>query len=156
TTVAGNGLAEPLGDDGPATQAGLSGPTDVALAADGSMFIADSNHNRVRRVLPDATIVTVAGDGLAGPGPLGGAAERGRVPAPRSVAVRADGTIYIAAAFDVREVAASWPGLAEGDLLIPSQGGGEAYQFDSQGRHLRTVDTTTGAVAYTFGYDSTG
>ena len=63
-TVAGGGIQTGnLGDGGPATQAGLEQPTDVAVGPDGSFYIADSKHLRIRRVSPDGMIRTIAGDG---------------------------------------------------------------------------------------------
>lgn len=61
TTVAGGGAS--LGDGGPATKARLSRPLDVAAAPDGTLFISDAGHRRVRRVAPDGTITTFAGNG---------------------------------------------------------------------------------------------
>ncbi|MEJ7664499.1 MAG: hypothetical protein WKG07_35795 [Hymenobacter sp.] len=54
------------GDSGPATAAVLNGPEDLTFGPDGSMYIADTQNNRVRRVAPDGTITTVAGAGGAG------------------------------------------------------------------------------------------
>jgi sugar lactone lactonase YvrE len=61
--------AEPTfsGDGGPATQAHLLFPRDVAADADGNIFIADTGNNVIRMVAPDGTITTVAGK----PRPLG-------------------------------------------------------------------------------------
>jgi hypothetical protein len=52
TTVAGNGTQAFSGDGGPATSAGLAKISGVAVGPDGALYIADSRHNRVRRVLP--------------------------------------------------------------------------------------------------------
>src|SRR5215472_4261747 len=50
TTVAGNGISGYSGDDGPATSATLTRPTDVAVDGEGNLFILDSGNNRVREV----------------------------------------------------------------------------------------------------------
>lgn len=55
TTIAGNGTAGFGGDDGPATSAMLNAPNGLAEMPDGSILIADSNNNRVRRVSPGAS-----------------------------------------------------------------------------------------------------
>ena len=65
TTIAGTGVAGFAGDGGPAAAAQLYGPSAVAVAGDGSIYIADSGNNRVRRVAPDGTITTIAGSGAS-------------------------------------------------------------------------------------------
>lgn len=50
-TVAG-GRKGPGGDGGDATRAGLDRPHGCVIAADGTLYIADSNNHRVRRVAP--------------------------------------------------------------------------------------------------------
>src|SRR5207244_7232651 len=66
-TVAGDGDTGgdgPFGDGGPATRAHLFMPSDVAVARNGDIYIADMHHNRVRRVdARTAIITTVAGNG---------------------------------------------------------------------------------------------
>src|SRR5262249_44101398 len=52
TTVVGIGSFGFSGDDGPATQAQLSNPSGVAVGPDGSLYIADTNNNRIRQVGP--------------------------------------------------------------------------------------------------------
>ncbi len=51
TTVAGDGSRSFSGDGGPATHAGLSIASDVAVGPDGALYIADSGHDRVRKVV---------------------------------------------------------------------------------------------------------
>jgi hypothetical protein len=49
------------GDGGPATQAHLLFPRDVAADIEGNIFIADTGNNVIRKVATDGTISTVAG-----------------------------------------------------------------------------------------------
>jgi sugar lactone lactonase YvrE len=63
-TVAGTGQAGYNGDDVAATETGLAGPSGLALASDGTLFIADSFNGRIRAVdLVTGVIRTVVGDG---------------------------------------------------------------------------------------------
>ena len=48
-------------DGGPATEALLNWPADVALDEDGELYIADEYNNRIRKVDADGIITTVAG-----------------------------------------------------------------------------------------------
>src|SRR5207244_6427809 len=66
STAAGNGIGSFAGDGGPATSAHLGSPTDVAIARDGSLYIADYGNTRVRRVDATGVITTVAGGGSCG------------------------------------------------------------------------------------------
>lgn len=61
STLAGTGQAGFSGDGGPATQATLDHPTDVAVDANGAVYIADSYNLRIRKVTPDGIVTTVAG-----------------------------------------------------------------------------------------------
>ena len=96
TTVAGNGNAGYSGDGGPATSASLTDPDGVAVGPDGSIYIADSGNNRIRRVGPDGIITTVAGNGNSGYSGDGGPATSASLATPDGVAVGPDGSIYIA------------------------------------------------------------
>ena len=57
TTVAGTGKFGSSGDGGPADKALLDTPSDVALGAGGSLYIADSQNNRIRRLTPDTSAI---------------------------------------------------------------------------------------------------
>jgi uncharacterized protein (TIGR03437 family) len=61
--VAGNGSSAFAGDRGPATQAALGNPTGVAVASDGTIYIADTENDRIRKVGTDGIISTIAGAG---------------------------------------------------------------------------------------------
>jgi RHS repeat-associated protein len=114
TTLAGRGYCEIYnqqyclpgfaGDGGPAEEALLDTPTDVATSPDGSVYIADSYNNRIRRVGPDGTITTVAGNGTMGWDGDGAPATDAQLYRPQAIAVSADGTLYIAVRRKVRRV----------------------------------------------------
>ena len=96
STIAGTGMHGFAGDGGPAAQARLSLPRGVAVDADGSLYIADYQNHRIRRVDPSGIISTVAGTGERGFGGDGGPAAQARLNFPRGVAVDTAGNLYIA------------------------------------------------------------
>ncbi len=103
TTLAGTGSVGFSGDNGPAAEARLANPQDVALGSDGGLYIADAfignvRLSVVRRVdLTTSVITTVAGVpdflGLSGDG---GPAKNAVLFNPSGVAVDAAGRLYIA------------------------------------------------------------
>jgi sugar lactone lactonase YvrE len=63
-TVAGTGMAVYNGDGAAAIETSLAGPGGLALAPDGTLFIADSFNGRIRAVDPATGLIrTVVGDG---------------------------------------------------------------------------------------------
>ena len=63
-TVAGTGMAGYNGDGAAAVETALAGPSGLALASDGTLFIADSFNGRIRAVDPVTGMIrTVVGDG---------------------------------------------------------------------------------------------
>ncbi len=82
------------GDGVSATAALLSLPSDVAVARDGTLYIADFGNQMIRRVATDRTIVTLAGGGK------GTLVDRAFGPdvdigLASSIAVDADGNLYL-------------------------------------------------------------
>ena len=57
-TVAGNGTPGFSGDGGPATEASLAWPRDVAIGPDGRLYIADTDNHRIRVVDLATGIIT--------------------------------------------------------------------------------------------------
>ena len=84
------------GDGGPATEAMLDTPADVAVAEDGSVYIADTENSCVRVVDPDGIIRTFAGIcGERGYSGDFGPADEALLHRPFGVAVDGDGKVYI-------------------------------------------------------------
>ena len=160
TTVAGGGSsADRLGDGGPATEAELRGPHEVAVDISGNLYIADGLKNRIRKVDTRGIITTVAGTGI-GSDPLGdgGPATQAGLLTPNGVALDSLGNIYIADTYHYRIRKVSSPlvqvaSMEAGDFAF-AEGNGLGHILDSSGRHLRTVDLNTGVSLYEFGYDA--
>ncbi len=96
-TVAGTGVPGYTGDGGQATLASLYVPSDVAVAANGDLYVADTYNQVVRRIEAGTLrITTVAGTGSVGAF-VDAAADATTVPLylPQGVAV-AGTTLYIA------------------------------------------------------------
>ncbi|MBS1872385.1 MAG: SMP-30/gluconolactonase/LRE family protein [Acidobacteria bacterium] len=94
--VAGNGAAGSTGDGGPARSATLYSPAGLALDSQGSLYIADSKNNRIRRVSADGVISTYAGTGTGGNSGDGGLAVKANLKTPLAIAFDANGNLLIA------------------------------------------------------------
>lgn len=219
-TFAGNGKTgdgELIGDRGPATKANLCSPGRLAVAGDGSVYVADSYNHRIRKITPDGIIDTVAGCGSVGYKGEGGLATKCELNCPTGIDIAADGSFYIADCDNHRvlhvridgtihrisgsktgkhaggegdggpaikgtfnqckDVAVSPTGeifavdympnkirrIGSADLDAPSNqiriassSGRSVYIFDEDGRHLSTVDSTSGLPVFSFEYDRDG
>ena len=100
TRVAGVASWGFSGDGGPATSAQLDGPTALAAGRDGSLYIAEGG-GHIRKVGPDGTITTIAGNGACHGGCFnngagdGGPATSVALFYPYQLAVDAVGNVYI-------------------------------------------------------------
>ncbi len=101
TTVAGNGNQGFSGDGGPATSAALNQPWGVAVDSAGSLYVADTVNNRIRKV-SGGTITTVAGNGVVGFSGDGGPATSASLNQPYGVFVDSVGSLYIADLYNAR------------------------------------------------------
>ncbi|WP_051466193.1 effector-associated domain EAD1-containing protein [Pseudofrankia saprophytica] len=170
-TIAGIGTGDGhgtfSGDNSAATKAGLNSPQGIAVTSDGTVYIADTANNRVRKIDPSSgTITTVAGTG-ASTGSVsdddGGLATQADLSAPADVAVGPGGALYIVdTGHDrIRKVDAQGrittvagtgePGLAgDGRLAVETQldnplgvavaADGTLYIAEYHGNHIRKVD----------------
>ena len=97
TTVAGTGSPGYAGDGGPATEARLTSPQRIAIDSHGTIFIADSDNNVVRRIgARSGKISTVAGTGDLGSSGVGGPATDALLDHPRGLALDGDDRLYVA------------------------------------------------------------
>ncbi len=84
--------------DGPAGTARFNGPVGLALASDGSLWVADSLNHAIRRIAPDGIVTTAAGK-LGEDGSSDGPAADARFGKPAELAFDPRGRLYIVDAF---------------------------------------------------------
>src|ERR1044071_8115683 len=90
TTLAGDG--SPVIRDG--AQAGFSDPFGVAVAVDGTVYVADAGEsNRIRKMVPDGTVTTLAGGAEGFADGVGTAASFNT---PSGLALANDGNLFLA------------------------------------------------------------
>ena len=174
TTVAGTGEQGFSGDSGAAIRARLASPYGVFVDGAGSLYIADTGNNRIRRVdAATGIITTVAGTGNWGLAGDSGAAIQADLALPYSVVVDAAGSLYIADTFNnrIRRVDAAtgiittvagtdaWGfsgdggpateaklGFLWGPESVAVDGPGHLYIADTGNLRVRRVDAVTGII----------
>lgn len=142
TTAAGDGSAAYSGDQVPAVQASLAGPSGVAVGGDGLLYVADTFNSRIRSVDPaTGEISTVAGDGgtyrYQGP-------EESSSPSlsrPAGIAVSHDGKVYMTDSDS--HLIRVWNGRTK---TITRLSGTGVAQFGGDGG-----DALAGSLSYPFG-----
>ena len=152
TSVAGSGSPGFGGDEGQATESSINFPQGLAIDNEGSLYIADSNNNRVRKVTRDGLIRTVAG-----PASLS---------FPAGLALDRSGNLYIADSSNHRitrldrqtgvMTAVAGDGLsspqsiafdAAGNLYIADTGNNRIRRIDARSQIIQTV-AGTGSRGY--------
>ena len=131
---AGNG--DFAGDGGLATAARLNFPGGIALQSDGSVLIADTSNNRVRRVV-NGVITTVAGTGS----PDDGSAPNGDGGPATAARLRPGGVAAIpnSAAFLVSDLGANRVRLVGADGTIQTIAGTGTAGYNGDGRRADTA-----------------
>src|SRR5919202_4319108 len=84
------------GDGDQATSAQLNEPACVAVDDNNTLYIADRNNHRIRKVSSSGIITTVAGTGDGGYAGDGGQGISAQLNSPTGVTVDGSGNLYIA------------------------------------------------------------
>ena len=147
-TIAGDGKFVSLKDGGPATAADLDLPSSMTVDGAGNLYIADSVHNRIRKVDGTGTITTIAGDGSASYTGDGGQAFNSTLSTPRSVALDGAGNLYIADSGNnaIREIEA-----ATGIITTVAGGVGQGFGGDGGQAIAAQLDSPYGVSLDTAG-----
>ncbi len=146
TTIAGG---RGYGDnDGPGSVAQFSGPDDLAVDADGNIYVADRGNELIRKITPDGTVSTIAGGGL---GIAAGPALEAELDQPRGVALDGSGNLYI---LEKHRILLLSP---EGLLSVVAGGGGRS-QIDgprerAQFAHIHDIDIDDAGNLYVIDID---
>ena len=181
STVAGDATPGYSGDGGPATQASLSCPNDLAFDSHGNLYISDACALVVRKV--DAVsghITTVAGQATPGYSGDGGLATSAELNYPAGIALDSQDNLYIADYYNavVRKVWAvggnistvvgsATPGYSGdgGPAIFARLKNPQGLRFDNQGHLLvadpgdhvvRQVDLGTGLITTVAGSATPG
>lgn len=101
STVAGNGILQYFGDNGPAISASLNAPVGITMDVAGNLFIADRANHRIRKVDPSGLITTVAGGGNGGDG---NAAITAELTSPEAITLNRFGDLLFTDGNRIRQV----------------------------------------------------
>src|SRR5882762_3222994 len=96
TSFAGDGGSAFTGDNGPALKASLNDPIGVAVDSAGNVYIADTFHNRIRKVATNGIITSIAGSGSPFYGGDGSPASGAGLFFPHDMVVDSAGNVYVA------------------------------------------------------------
>jgi sugar lactone lactonase YvrE len=181
-TVAGNAAWIYRGDGLTATASSIFLPFGIAVDSGGSLYIADSSNDRIRKVDAATNLMsTVAGNGSVGASGDGGAATLASVNMPSSVTIDGAGNIYFADSANnaVRKVEASTgiittvagtlgvqgyggDGAAATSALLNNPDGialdgyGALYIADTGNNIVRKLDLSSGIISVFAGNRTTG
>ncbi|MEI6567939.1 MAG: cadherin-like beta sandwich domain-containing protein, partial [Verrucomicrobiota bacterium] len=156
--------------DGTGAAARFSGPSGVAVDRLGTVYVADSDNNRIRKITPAGVVTTLAGSTS---GYLDATGTAAQFSYPAGVAVDAVGNVYVADAFnnrirkispaaEVSTLAVSTSGYINGTgaaaqfespWALAVHNAGNLYVGESLGSRLRKV-TAAGVVTTVAGYFS--
>lgn len=170
-TFVGTGVKGYSGDGGPAAKAQINDPFGIGRGPDGALYICDTDNQRIRRVAPDGTISTYAGNGTRGYSGDGGPAAQAALNEPYELRFDAAGNLFFVERLNaiVRKVDAQThvistiagtgqPGFGgDGGPAIKAQfnephsigfdKAGNLYVCDIKNHRLRKIDMKTGVIS---------
>ncbi len=143
TTLAGNGVGGFSGDNGPAASAMLQTPTGLSVDAQGNVYVADFDNERVRKI-SNGIITTVVGNGTVAYSGDGGPATNAAAD-PFDVTVDSQGNLYVVDDFfnqRIRKVVGGIINTIAGNGVEGYSGdGGLASQSELAGPEALSLDS---------------
>lgn len=112
--------------DGPGPDARFAYPIGLAIDGEGVLYVSDFFNHRIRKITPDGTVSTLAGNGVQGF--ADGSGTLARFADPWGIAVDVDGTVYVADSLNNRVRRIS----SKGEVTTVA-GSGERGFADGQG-----------------------
>ena len=103
-TIAGTGEPGNFGNGGPAVEARLRFPRNLAMDSSGNLFIADTGNHTVRRISGSGMIEPFAGSGEPIDKRDGGPASLAQFHYPSDIAADAAGNVYVLDANQIRRI----------------------------------------------------
>ena len=172
TTLAGNGTVGFA--DGPGNTAQFNDPTGVAVAAGGTVYVADLSNHRIRAINPTTGQVTTLAGGT--PGFADGTGDTAQFDFSFGVAVAPNGTVYVADSNRIRAInpttrvvttlaGSGTDGFADGPGTTAQFGspygvavaaGGTVYVADVSNNRIRAINPTTSRVSTLAGSGTEG
>ena len=172
TTLAGNGTRGFA--DGPGNTAQFNDPTGVAVAAGGTVYVADLSNHRIRAINPTTGQVTTLAGGT--PGFADGTGDTAQFDFSFGVAVAQNGTVYVADSNRIRAInpttrvvttlaGSGTDGFADGPGTTAQFGspygvavaaGGTVYVADVSNNRIRAINPTTSRVSTLAGSGTEG
>jgi sugar lactone lactonase YvrE len=92
TTLAGNGNVGST--DGVGANATFTWPNGLKVDANGNIYVADMNSNKIRKITPAGVVTTFAGSGI--PGPADGTGTNAQFYNPTEIVIDANGNLFVA------------------------------------------------------------
>jgi sugar lactone lactonase YvrE len=143
TTLAGTSTAGYA--DGPAASAQFNYPAGVTVAPDGTIYVADQDNNRIRKISTSGVVSTFAGSGAKST--VDGIGTAASFASPHSISIDAAGNMYVGDEYShkVRKIA---PDGTVGTLAGTTEGYQDGLSTVAQFDHPLGVVSAPSGVIY--------